>query len=128
MGEVSAGSARCDRVRVEEAVRDAPAERDPVFTLPVRPGAAVFVREREVGRDEDGDEPLPFGDACERVPRRDPSLAVMAYLLPKLSNGRIRQELFPSLSRHRHLPCPPWRQLQLPPKQGCSRLLCYVRA
>ncbi|MEY4632950.1 MAG: hypothetical protein RLZ18_322 [Actinomycetota bacterium] len=111
MGGVSTGNARCDRgLRAERSLVEVRlrldeladrAEREPVFTPPGRPGAAPFERDRDVERDE----LVGCELACERVPRRDSPPDVMAYLLPKLSNGRIHQAETRSLSPHPHQPC-----------------------
>jgi hypothetical protein len=133
---VFTGNARCNRadddfnvradgpLRLVDDERVAPAERDPVFTPPVRPGAALFERGRAAERDV-----LRESDvACERVPRRDPLVAVMAYLLPKLSNGRIHREETRSLSQHRRPLCPLLQQLLLRYRQEYSQSLSCVRA
>lgn len=106
------------RLRREElSVR---AEREDVFTPPGRPGAAFFARGR--------DEPVGSELACERVPLRDSPTDVMAYLLPKLSNGRIHREETRSLSQHRRPLCPLLQQLQLRYRQEYSQSLSCVRA
>jgi len=124
MGGVSTGNARCvrgllavrsladERLRLDElAVR---AEREPVFTPPGRPGAAPFERDRDVDRGE----LVGCELACERVPRRDSPPDVMAYLLPKLSNGRIHRVETPSLSPRQHLLCQRSQPLQQRFRQG----------
>lgn len=118
MGGVSTGNARCVRerlvdrslcevrVRLDELLDRA--EREAVFTPPGRPGAAPFVR----GRDVEREELVGCEFACERVPRRDSPPDVMAYLLPKLSNGRIHRVETQSGSPHRHQLCRRSLQLQ----------------
>jgi len=124
MGGVSTGNARCGReLRAERSLAevrlrlDEPAdraEREPVFTPPGRPGAASFERDRDVEREE----LVGCELACERVPRRDSPPDVMAYLLPKLSNGRIHRVETQSLSPRQHQLCRRSQPLQRQFRQG----------
>jgi len=134
-GDVSTGNAFCgwradedERVLVGRLAdgllpRWADAARDDDFTPPGRPGAAPRdVRRAEVEVDRE------VVVACERVPRRDPSLVVMACPPPKLSGGQIHQEAIRFRSPHQRQPCPLLLRLQQQSKLECSQWLLYDQA